>query len=177
MLRNSLGILILLVTLAFQSYAQPVMKEQKVGHLFYVSLPDYMSRTVGLNDASVYQYKSVVKDVYGFIIEDNKEELALAELKYASINEFFEDFIKDFLKDEDQRKISSAKYQKKVDISFAECDASYYDKDAKMEIYYLAGVVETKSSYYKVISWSSGENKDKFKVDFQKILYSFRDAE
>jgi hypothetical protein len=56
-----------------------------------------------------------------------------------------------------------------------ECDASYYDEEIKAEIYYLAGVVETKSAYYKVISWSSVENKDKFKPDFQKILYSIKD--
>jgi hypothetical protein len=177
MIRNAIAIIILFIAIDVKLTAQPLMKEHKVGHIFYVSLPDYMSRTLGLNDVSVYQYKSVVKDVYGFIIEDDKEELALAELKYASINEFFEDFIKDFLKDEDQRKISKSEYQKKGDISFVECDASYYDKEAKIEIYYLAGVVETKYSYYKVISWCEGTNKAKFKADFQKILYSFRVVE
>jgi len=30
-------------------------------------------------------------------------------------------------------------------------------------------VVETKSAFYKVLSWSALENKDKFKTDFQKI--------
>ena len=155
--------------------AQTKLKEYKAGHVFYVSLPDYMSKTSGLNSSSTIQYKSTVKDVYGFIIEDNKEELALAEIKYTSISEFYEDFIKDFLKDEEKRKVSSPKNQKKGAINFIECDITYYDKDAEMDIYYLVGIVETRTSFYKVFSWSAAENKDKFKADFQKILYSLRD--
>ncbi len=155
--------------------AQTTFNEIKVGHVVSVSLPDYMNRTGGLNTSAIIQYKSVVKDVYGFIIEDNKVDLDLIEMKYNSITEFYEDFIKDFLKDEEKRTISKPQYQKKGDINFVECDASYYDKDLKVEIFYLVGVVETKTSFYKVISWSSLENKAKFKADFQKILYSLKD--
>lgn len=167
-------IAILILTIS-NSFAQTPLKEYKVGHVVTVSLPDYMNKTLGLNDSSIIQYKSAVKDVYGFIIEDNKEELALAELKYSSINEFCEDFAKDFLKDEKKRTLSYPDYQKKGDSRFAEFDASYYDKEAKTEIYYLVGIVETKIAYYKVLSYCSKENKDKFKSDFQKILYSLQD--
>lgn len=156
-------------------FAQPVLKEYKAGQVFYVSLPNYMSKTSGLNSSSTIQYKSTVKDVYGFIIVDNKEDLSLAEIKYTSIDEFYEDFIKDFLKDEENRKLSKPQSRKKATINFIESDLTYYDKDAKIEIYYLVGIVETKSAYYKVLSWAAAENKDKFKADFQKILYSLRD--
>ena len=111
---------LLLITSA--AMAQAPLKEYKAGHVFYVSLPEYMSKTTGINSSSTIQYKSVVKDVYGFIIEDSKEELKLAEINFSSINEFYEDFIGDFLKDEDNRKVSVPVYQKKGDISFAEAD-------------------------------------------------------
>ena len=75
--------------------AQTKLKEHKAGHCFEIGLPAYMSKTIGLNDASAIQYKSVIKDVYGFVIFDTKEELSIAEMKYASINEFYEDFIND----------------------------------------------------------------------------------
>jgi hypothetical protein len=155
--------------------AQSTLKEYKAGHTFTVSLPDYMTKTVGLNDVAAIQYKSVVKDVYGFVIFDTKEELEIAEIKYSSINEFYEDFIEDFLKDQDKRKISKSVSGKNDGINFIESEASYYDKELNIEISYLVGIVETKNSYYKVISWSSIENKDKFKSDFQKIIYSIRD--
>jgi hypothetical protein len=169
----NLSLILVLTTTSIS--AQTPLKEYKVGHVVNVSLPEYMSKTMGLNSSSILQYKSTVKDVYGFIIEDNKEELALVEMNYSSINEFCEDFAKDFLKDEKKKTFSYPEYQKKGDINFAEFDASYYDKDAKTEIYYLVGIVETKTCYYKVLSYTSKENKDKFKADFQSILYSLKD--
>jgi hypothetical protein len=163
------------VLMTTTTFAQTELKQYKAGHSFDIGLPEYMSRTVGLNTVSAIEYKSTVKDVYGFIIFDTKEDLALVDMKYSSIDEFYEDFIKDFLKDEEKRKVSKPQSQKKGDINFIECDVTYYDKDAKTEIYYLVGVVETKTAYYKVLSWAVAENKDKFKTDFQKILYSLKD--
>lgn len=168
----------LLVTLLAQTptlFAQTTPTEYKIGHVVSISLPDYMSRTMGLNSSSILQYKNNIKDVYGFVIEDNKEELVLVDLKYSSINEFCEEFAKDFLKDEKKKTFSYPEFQKKGDINFAEFDATYYDKEAKIEIYYLVGIVETKTSYYKVLSYTSKANKDKFKADFQSILYSIKD--
>ena len=156
-------------------FAQTPLKEHKAGHSFFISLPEYMSKAGGLNSAAAIQYKNEVKDVYGFVIFDTKEELRLVEMNYASITEYYEDFIKDFLKDEEKRTVSTPKSQKKGDVNFIECDVTYYDKDVQGEIYYFVGVVETKASFYKVLSWTTVENKLKFKEDFQKLLYSVTD--
>lgn len=164
-----------LVLITTTTFAQTELKQYKAGHSFDIGLPEYMNKTLGLNSASAIQYNSTVKDVYGFVIFDTKEDLALIEIKYSSINEFYEDFIKDFLKDEEKRKVSKPQSKKTEEINFIESDVTYYDKDAKTEIYYLVGVVETKTAYYKVLSWATAENKNKFKADFQKILYSLKD--
>jgi len=163
------------ILIAFTSLLFSQSKEYKAGQVFYVSLPEYMSKTIGLNNAATIQYKSEVKDVYGFVIIDPKEDLKLAELNYTSLKDFYEYFINDFLVDEEKRTISEPIYKKNGTINFVECDASYYDKEANIEIYYLVGIVETKDNYYKVLSWSSVENKAKFKEDFRKILYSVKD--
>jgi len=175
MKNNISRITMILVLMTSMSFAQTSLKEYKAGHIFNVSLPDYMSKTIGLNSASAIQYKSVVKDVYGFIIFDTKEELSLAEMSYASLKEFYESFITDFLADQQDRKVFEPKYQKQGGNEFVECDVTYFDKEANMEIYYLVGIVETKLSYYKVLSWSAANNREKFKADFQKILYSVKD--
>ena len=175
MKRIILNLALFLVSIASPILAQTTVKEYKVGHVVNVSLPDYMTKTMGINNSSILQYKSTVKDVYGFIIEDKKEELALVEMNYSSINEFCEDFAKDFLKKEKNKIFSYPEYQSKGEINYAEFDATYYDKDAKTEIYYLIGIVETKTSYYKVLSYTSKGNKNKFKADFQSILYSVND--
>jgi len=165
---------ILLLTFT-STMAQTTLKEHKAGQVFYVSLPEYMDRTIGLNSASTIQYKSVLKDVYGFVIVDSKQDLELAELKFGSISEFYEYFITGFLADQEKREVSKPVFKKQGDISFVESDVTYFDKDAEAMIYYLAGIVETKTAFYKVLSWSSAANKDKFKADFQKILYSLKD--
>lgn len=175
-MRRTLAIFTLsLILMTATTVAQNELIEYKAGHTFTISLPDYMSKTGGLNSDSAIQYKNTVKDVYGLVIFDTKEDLSLVEIKYSSANEFFEDFIVDFLKDEDKRNVAKPKSQKKGDITFIECDATYYDKDAQTEIYYLVGIVETKTAFYKVLSWATVENKNKFKSDFQKILYSLKD--
>ncbi len=166
---------IVLVLMSSSAFAQTKLQEHKAGHVFYVGLPDYMNKTLELNSAAVIQYKSEVKDVYGFIIEDNKEELKLAEFNYNSISEFYEGFIKDFVADEEKRVVSKPTYKKIGNTNFVESDVTYFDKDATIDIYYLVGIVETKDAFYKVLSWSAAKNKDQFKADFQKIIYSLRD--
>ena len=154
------------------SHAQTALKSYKIGHSFNISIPDYMSRTIGLNESATVQYKNEVKEVYSFVIEDAKEELKLAELNFSSIAEFYDSFIKDFAKDEKERELSKSIISKKGNTNFIEADLSYFDAESQIRIYYLVGVVETPNSYYKVISWTLAESKDKFKEDFRKILYS-----
>lgn len=165
----------ILVLMTMTSFAQTELKQYKAGHTFEIGLPEYLSKTIGINGSSAIEYQNIVKEVYGFVIFDTKEDLDLADMKFSSINEFYDDFIKDFLTDEEKRKVSKPQFQKKGEINFIESDVTYYDKEAKAEIYYLVGVVETKTSYYKVMSWTGAEDKDKFKADFQKILYSLKD--
>lgn len=156
------------------SFGQAAMKQYTVGHPIYVSIPEYMNRTIGLNDDAIFQYKSEVKDVYGYVIEDNKEELKMAELNYTSINEFYDEFIKGFIEGEEKVKVSTP-IQKKGETNSIEVDVSFYSKEAKTEIFYLIGIVETKTAYYKVLSYCTLEYKAKFKADFQKIIYSLKD--
>ena len=175
MKRNFFILTTLLIFITPTILSQTSMKEYKVGHVIYVSLPEYMTKTVGLNDAAVFQFKNSVKDIAGIIIDDNKGELEIASMKYASINDFYDDFIKDFLIKEKKRSVSQPNYQTIGENKIVDCDVTYYDKDSKMDIYYFIGIVETKDSFYKLLCWGTLESKDKYKADFQKILYSIKD--
>jgi hypothetical protein len=169
--------IISLLIIAFISsfvFGQTTMKPYTIGHPIYISIPDYMNRTMDLNDDACFQFQSEVKDVYGYVIEDNKEELKIAQLNFSSVKEFYDQFIKSFVEGEEKVK-QSTPIEKKGTINFIEADVSFYSKEAKTEIYYFIGIVETKTAYYKVLCYCSLENKDKFKADFQKILYSLKD--
>ena len=150
-------------------------KNLKAGNIFSIDVPEYMSRTVGLNSAATLQFKNEVKDVYGFIIEDSKAELALAEKNFKSAGEFYEYFIKDFLVGEEKREIGKETTKSKNSIHYVESEASYYDSEYDIEIYYYLGIIETKNNFYKLICYTSRANKDQYKEDFRKILYSLKD--
>jgi hypothetical protein len=172
---NRILFVVLFMLAGAAMYAQSNAKTITVGHPVTISIPDYMNRTVGINSSALIQYKSEVKEVYGFVIEDGKEELKMAEMHFASIKDFYDDFIGDFIKDEEKLKQSTPVSTQKNGINYIEADISFYDKEAETEIYYLIGIVETKTAFYKVLSYCSLESKAKFKSDFQKILYSLKD--
>lgn len=164
-----------LVLVTTTTFAQTTMKEYKAGHVFNVSLPDYMTRTTGLNDAATIQFNNTVKDIAGFIIFDTKDELELVQMKFSSVNEFYDVFIKDFLKGQKNRTISQPSFQTIGDNKYVECEASYYSKESKIDIYYYIGIVETKNAYYKLLCFGGMDSKEKYKADFQKTLYSIKD--
>lgn len=165
----------MLVLMTTSILGQTNMKEYKAGHVFYVSLPDYMSKTSGINDDAVIQFKNVLKDIGGYIIEDTKEELSLLEISFSSINDFYDYFLENFLIKEKKRNVSQPVAQTIGDVKFIELDASYYSEDSDVYIYYFVGIAETNDAFYKVLCYASLENKDKYKVDFQNILYSIKD--
>ena len=150
-------------------------KNLKAGNIFSIEVPEYMSRTVGLNSAATLQFKNEVKDVYGFIIEDSKEELLIAEKNFRDASEFYDYFIKDFLVGEEKREIAKETKKSRNNLNYVESEASYYDAEYDIEIYYYLGIVETKNNYYKLICYTSKANKDQYKDDFRKILYSLKD--
>jgi hypothetical protein len=155
--------------------SQTTFKEVKAGHVFNISLPDYMSKTIGLNNSATIQFKSVVKDVYGFIIEDFKEDLKLVEMNYGNVSEFYDDFVKDFLTGEKNRKVMKPVTKTIGQMNFVESGISYYDKEAKADIYYYIGIAESSTTFYKVLCWTSLEAKDKFLGDLQTMLFSIKD--
>lgn len=164
----------LLIT-SLAANAQSTMKTQKAGNTFYISVPDYLNKTRGLNSSATVQYKSILKEVYNIVIEDPKETLAMEGIKFSSINEFYEEFVKGFVKDTEKLASLNPKYQTKDGISFAECEVTLQGGDSIPAIYYMIGMVETKNCFYKVISWTLPENKEKYRDDFQRILYSVKD--
>ena len=52
--------------------AQGKMIEYKTGHVVKLSVPEYMSRTSGLNDDACLEFQNAVKEVYTIVIQDDK---------------------------------------------------------------------------------------------------------
>lgn len=117
--------------------AQPAFTSVKGGHVFEISIPSYMTRTTGLNSSAILQFKNTPKDIYAIVIDDDKEEMRLADLDFATIEDFHAYTMKNFLKDEPQRNIGEAVKKTIGSFNYMEADASYYDGDAKTFIIFL----------------------------------------
>lgn len=147
--------------------------EYKIGHTFTVNLPDYMNRTSGINDYSAIEYKNEKEDVYGYVIAELKENIGNLPASYA-VKTYYEDRIKQFMIKEESRKVSKPQFLKKGNISFVETDMTVFDKEKNKTIYFFIGIAETNKAFYRFVSWSSEEDHDKLKEDFQNILYSIK---
>lgn len=155
--------------------AQSRMNKFIAGHKFEIQLPDYLIKTGGLNNSASIQFKNTVKEVYGYVIFDTKEELSLIEMKFSGVEEFYDTFIQDFLKGEEGRKVERINSGKMGAIQFKECEVTYQDKDAEIPITFYVGIVETNKSFYKVMCWSETVKIEKFREDFHNIMISIRD--
>ncbi len=167
--------LLTLILLSVCTIAQAQLKEYKAGHVFYVSLPEYFTKTAGINDAATIQFKNTIKDIYGYIIEDSKEDLDLVDMKFASIMEFFDYFINDLKIEGNERTVDKPQSKTIDKKNFIVCDVAFEDITNGTKIYYFVGIAETKDSYYKVLCLCDYKSKDTYKADFESILYSIRD--
>lgn len=158
------------------AFAQTTFNTVKTGHTVSFSIPDYMSRTTGINDASFLQFKSIPKDVYTFMIEDSKEELIIAEMKFTSVMDFYEYFVKDFLISEKKRKVSAPVSSTKDGVNYVQSELTYFDKEADSDIYYNITMAETSGYFYQILSFTSEENSINVKSDLTALGTSLKEV-
>ena len=155
------------------SYSQSVFSEKKIGHEYYLSIPDYLLRCTGLNDQASAQYQNNSKELYLYIIEDSKEELKSVGIFYQNIAEFYDDFIKDYAIDTKGRKVSAPQQIKNGSSTIIQTEMEYISNETP--VYMVITLVEGKDYFYKIICWTSLSNKEKLKDDMLKIGSSFRE--
>jgi hypothetical protein len=166
---------VILLTACQFAHAQTPVRTEKVGHVFSIAVPEYMVRTLGISDAASVQFKNDEKEIYTYIIEDSKADLALVDLKFASAKEFYDEFVKDFLLNAKDRNFGTPKIFEKDGVNFVQVEATYYDKDAKTKIYYNITIAETKGYFYKILTFTSEANKTKLRDELFLMGASIRD--
>jgi hypothetical protein len=174
------GVLITLfsITTIVSAFSQTKFTEQKAGHIYHVSVPDYMTKAVTLNDVATMQYINSAKNAYLVIIDDSKEELEMKGIKFASLKDFHDDNIKHLRTEENESvetkgtefEMNGNKfYQSELGVNFKESD------NLEVKITYLITYVETKNYYYQILCWSLSSEYKNLYADFKKIAASIRD--
>lgn len=149
-----------------------VFTEKKVGHVFSVSVPDYLQETRGLNDAASFQYQNEVKQAYTMVIDDAKSGLQSLGISFASPEEYYHSIESFYLAEGDDvtqaLQNMSVNGQKAVQISFVR----HFDQ---VDLAYLITIVETPNYFYQIVSWTSVENSNALMPDFKKIAQSLKE--
>ncbi len=146
--------------------------EKKVGHEFYISIPEYLEETRGLNDAAVFQYQHEVKQVYTMVIDDSKQNLASVGISFNSPEEYFRSVELFYLNEGDKPT------DKIVSLTINGNNAVQAELIRPLEVvdlFYLITIIESKGYFYQVVSWTTAERKDDYKQDFIRIANSLKE--
>ena len=163
----------LLTVFIISANAQTKFIERKIGHVYYMEIPDYMTVTKDLNDVASLQYQNTLKEAYVIVIEDCKDTLETLGMKFTGPQDFYDHFIGDFSKGIGEKEQTETKNIKINGNDAVQAELSGKFKD--LPIWYLITVVESPHYFYKIITWTIGENKDKLKTDYIKMVNSFHE--
>jgi hypothetical protein len=144
---------------------------KKFGNIIYLDIPDYMSKTFGLNDIAKVQYANAEKEAYTIIIEEDKEDIKSAGGGFANPQEYFKFFMDSFGIDSIQIISEVLTKSGKFQAYQGLVDGVVQD----MNLFYLITIIESPTHFYNVISWTLKENQDKLINDFKKIASSLKE--
>lgn len=146
---------------------------QKGGHCYTLDIPDYMTKTYSLNDVATLQYQNIQREAYSIVIEDEKAMLESLGIKFVDAADFLEQFIAEYKVGSENRKTSLHTTFNANGNPSAQIELEWTEEVG--DFYMLITVVESKTHFYKIMSWTLAGNKDKLKSDFQKIAKSLKD--
>jgi hypothetical protein len=164
---------LIFITLFVSGNSFGQLTTQKGGHSYTLDIPNYMVKTYELNDVATLQYMNAGKEAYVVVIEDSKDQLQSAGLKYVNAKDFLEFFLKDYNNDAAERKIGKINEFASNANNVAQAEFTW--KDDKTSYFMITTAVESKTHFYKILTWTIGANKDRLHDDFLAIAKSLKD--
>ena len=158
--------------MSFTSMAQE-FSARKGGNCFTMDIPDYFTRTFELNDNASLQYRNTSRVAFVIVIEDDKSQLESLGIKFVNAKDFLESFSNDFKKDFPGRKQGNPKEFTNNGNNHAQVE--FYWTEESSDFYMLITGVETPEHFYKIMCWTTLENKPKINDDFLRISKSLRE--
>lgn len=149
-------ILALLAGVTISLQAQPKMIEHKVGHIYYIDLPDYMQPTTGLNQMASLQYENTEQAAYVIIIDEAKD--GLAQFGINDLETYYSDLINNFAADAPDKKIADSTLFTNGTIRFIQTQASA--RLDSTDFAYLITCAESPTYFYRIICWTLLDKKD-----------------
>lgn len=146
---------------------------KRAGACIEMQVADHMSRTWDLNESAMLQFRDNKVPAFILVIEDDKGRLQDASMKFGGADDFLEYFVKDFKKDKADRVVEKPRDFQSNGFSHAQTEM-YWTEDG-MRFFMLVTAVETPGHYYKILCWTTNENKVAMKPEFLRTSASLRE--
>ena len=146
---------------------------RKGGNCFTLDVPEYMTKTFSLNDVASLQYQNTAKATYIIVIEDDKDNLQEVGMKFTGPKDFLESFSNEFKKDMVKRKLTPTTEFKSNGNGHAQTELFWTEDDT--DFYMMITGVETAGHFYKIMCWTTLENKPRVEADFRRISKSLKE--
>lgn len=173
-------ILILLTSCKENKNTQEINERKIVENKYSVLIPEYLTKTTGLNRYTTFEYENNEKDFYVIIMDELKEGFskAVERKKYdvtPNINGYYE-VVKNHFKNETNLKdfqvfdeiFELDKPVKKITFTMTGIDVT-----DNYPVYYRYSIIASKTRYYQIMSWTNQTNAKKLITDMNKIINSF----
>jgi hypothetical protein len=144
---------------------------KKLGNIIFVDVPDYMTKTFGLNDIAKVQYANSEKEAYTIIIEEDKDDIKTAGGSFENSQDYYNYFIKNF--GIDSIAVLSESPAKSGKLNAYQAQISGHIDN--LDLFYLVTIVESPTHFYNIISWTVAENKNQLINDFKRIASSLKE--
>lgn len=144
----------LLLTLAFFCTFH-ISKAQSTlvgAETFHIQLPQNFTRAVGVNDLASVQWEHTEKEIYGYVIFENADEMKLVDLSI-SLKEYSDMCLNDFNEIEKYQLIKSETYTTTNGKETISNKISYYNSELEITIVMQINAYKTQNFYYKVIQY------------------------
>jgi hypothetical protein len=175
-------IILLLLTSCVENTNTNKQNERKiVENKYSVFIPEYLSKTTGLNQYTTFEYENIEKDFYVIIMDESKDGFSETVEKNIydvtpNINGYYE-VVKNHFKNETNLKDFKV-FDEIFELNNAEKKITFtmtgIDMTDNYPVYYRYSIIESKTRYYQIMSWTNQKNAKKVISDMNNIINSFR---
>ncbi len=150
-----------------------VFAEVKVNDRYTISIPDYLQPCKDLHKDASLQYQNPDKGIYALVIDEKKKTMQDYDLNY-DIDAYFNNIAKQGFIDAIKNGKISIPGRQEINNNKA-LIAEITGKVEETDVFYKLAIIETPSTFYQFLAWTSAENKEKFEPDMLKMIESFKE--
>lgn len=168
-----IGFLFLLAFSFASCKHETVFTEVKVNNRYSISVPEYMQPCADLHKDASLQYQNTEIDIYAMVIEEKKSTMENYNLDY-DIDTYFKNIASQpFIENIKNGKVSPPGRQT-IDGNKT-LTSEITGNIEGTDVYYKLAIVETKFSFYQILTWTRADRKEKYNGDMTKFIESFKE--